>query len=42
MTQVGVEGLAWYRHERTVDCEGIGIEFELRARTMGAALPEPQ
>ncbi len=42
MTQVGVEGLAWYRHERTVDCEGIGIEFEQRARTMGAALPEPQ
>ncbi len=42
MTQVGVEGLAWYRHERTVDCEGIGIEFEQRAKAMGAALPEPQ
>jgi ribulose 1,5-bisphosphate synthetase/thiazole synthase len=42
MTQVGVEGLAWYRHERTVDCEGIGIEFEQRAMAMGAALPEPQ
>ncbi|MDE2305859.1 MAG: FAD-dependent oxidoreductase [Gammaproteobacteria bacterium] len=42
MTQVGVEGLAWYRHEGTVDCEGIGIEFEQRAKAMGAAMPEPQ
>jgi ribulose 1,5-bisphosphate synthetase/thiazole synthase len=42
MTQVGVEGLAWYRHEQTVDCEGIGIEFETRAKAMGAAMPEPQ
>jgi flavin-dependent dehydrogenase len=22
ITQVGVEGFAWYRHEKTVDCEG--------------------
>ncbi len=42
ITQVGVEGLAWYRHEKTVDCEGIGIEFETRAKAMGAAMPEPQ
>ena len=42
ITQVGVEGFAWYRHEKTVDCEGIGIEFEERAKSMGAALPEPQ
>src|SRR5271169_6406290 len=42
ITQVGVEGLAWYRHEHTVDCEGIGIEFETRATAMGAAMPEPQ
>ena len=42
ITQVGVEGFAWYRHERTVDCEGIGIEFEQRAKAMGAASPEPQ
>src|SRR6202453_1836153 len=42
ITQVGVEGFAWYRHEHTVDCEGIGIEFEERAKAMGAALPEPQ
>jgi len=42
ITQVGVEGFAWYRHENTVDCEGIGIEFEERAKAMGAAMPEPQ
>ena len=39
---MGVEGFAWYRHEQTVDCEGIGIEFEQRAKAMGAAMPEPQ
>jgi ribulose 1,5-bisphosphate synthetase/thiazole synthase len=42
ITQVGVEGFAWYRHEHTVDCEGIGIEMETRAASMGAAIPEPQ
>ena len=42
ITQVGVEGFAWYRHERTVDSEGIGIELEQRAKAMGAASPEPQ
>jgi hypothetical protein len=42
ITQVGVEGFAWYRHPTTIDSEGIGREFEDRARTMGAALPEPQ
>src|SRR5487761_485271 len=42
ITQVGVEGFAWYRHEQTVDCVGIGIELEQRARAMGAATPEPQ
>ncbi len=42
ITQVGVEGFAWYRHERTIDSEGIGIEFEQRAKAMGAATPEPQ
>ena len=31
ITQVGVEGFAWYRHEQTVDSEGIGIELEERA-----------
>ena len=42
ITQVGVEGFAWYRHEHTVDCAGIGIELEQRAKAMGAATPEPQ
>ena len=42
ITQVGVEGFAWYRHQATVDSEGIGIEFEQRAKAMGAAMPEPQ
>ncbi len=42
ITQVGVEGFAWYRHEQTVDSEGIGRELEERARVMGATSPEPQ
>ena len=42
ITQVGVEGFAWYRHEATVDAEGIGREFEERAKSMGAASPESQ
>jgi hypothetical protein len=29
LTVVGVEGLAWYRHEATVEAGGIGREFEL-------------
>src|SRR6201994_346065 len=42
ITQVGVEGFAWSLHEKTGDCEGIGIEFEQRAKAMGASMPEPQ
>jgi len=42
LTVVGVEGIAWYRKEGTVDVEGIGIEFEQRAKAMGATSPEPQ
>lgn len=34
ITQVGVEGIAWYRYEGTTDVEGIGIEFEHRAQAM--------
>jgi len=37
ITQVGVESIAWYRYEGTIDIEGIGIEFETRALEMGAA-----
>jgi ribulose 1,5-bisphosphate synthetase/thiazole synthase len=42
LTQVGVEGIGWYRHEATVEGEGIGREFEARAAAMGAASPESQ
>jgi ribulose 1,5-bisphosphate synthetase/thiazole synthase len=42
ITVVGVEGLAWYRHEATVEANGIGREFEERAKAMGAAVPESQ
>ena len=42
ITVVGVESIAWYRREKTVDCEGIGIELEQRAKDMGATTPEPQ
>ena len=42
ISQVGVEGFAWYRHPATIDSEGIGREFEDRAKAMGATLPEPQ
>ena len=42
ITAVGVEGFAWYRHEQTVEAGGIGMEFETRAKDMGAAVPESQ
>ena len=42
ITTVGVEGFAWYRHEQTVEADGIGREFENRAYAMGAAVPESQ
>lgn len=42
ITMVGVEGLAWYRHDRTVEAGGIAREFEDRATAMGAAVPESQ
>ena len=42
ITAVGVEGMAWYRHEDTVEANGIGREFETRAKDMGAATPESQ
>ena len=42
LTQVGVEGIAWYRRPGTVDVEGIGIEFEQRAKAQNASYDEPQ
>jgi FAD dependent oxidoreductase len=42
LSQVGVEGVAWYRHEQTVESNGIGNEFEVRAKELGGSSPEPQ
>lgn len=42
ITTVGVEGMAWYRHEATVEAGGLAREFEQRAFDMGAAVPESQ
>ena len=42
ITQVGVGTMAWYRYGGTVDTRGIGIEFEQRAKEMGASHSLPQ
>jgi len=42
LTHVGVEGIGWYRHSETVDVEGIGFEFEQRAKAQQASYDEPQ
>jgi hypothetical protein len=42
ITQGGVDTVAWYRREETVDLEGIGREFERRADEFGAATPDVQ
>ena len=42
ITAVGVEGMAWYRREQTVEANGLGREFEERAHELGAAVPESQ
>jgi ribulose 1,5-bisphosphate synthetase/thiazole synthase len=42
LSQVGVEGIAWYRHKKTVEANGIGNEFEKRAAEFGGTAPEPQ
>ena len=41
ITQVGVEGIAWYRHEGTVEGGGIGAEFERLAEELGGAQRSP-
>lgn len=41
ITTVGMETLAWYRYEGTVDVEGIGIEFERLAASMGGTRKFP-
>jgi len=42
LTVVGVEGMHWYRHELTIESNGIAREFEEKAKEMGAAVPESQ
>jgi len=42
ITVVGVEGMAWYRHEMTIEANGVGREMEEKAKAMGAAVPESQ
>ena len=42
ITQAGVESIAWYRHEKTIEAGGIGNEFEIRAKEMGGSRKEPQ
>ena len=42
LSQVGVEGVAWYRHEQTVESNGIGSEYEVRAKALGGSTKEPQ
>ncbi|MDP2581002.1 FAD-dependent oxidoreductase [Shimia thalassica] len=42
ITAVGVEGMHWYRHEATVESDGIAREFENAAKDAGFAVPESQ
>jgi ribulose 1,5-bisphosphate synthetase/thiazole synthase len=42
LSQVGVEGVAWYRHEQTVESNGIGNEYEIQAKALGGSTKEPQ
>ncbi|MDM8540487.1 FAD-dependent oxidoreductase [Desulfococcaceae bacterium HSG9] len=37
ITQAQVETISWYRHEKTVEAGGIGVEFEKRAKEMGGS-----
>lgn len=38
ISQVGVNSIAWYRYESTLDVEGIGIEFERRATELSRSI----
>jgi hypothetical protein len=42
ITQAGVDTIAWYRHEATVEAGGIGAEFERRAEQLGGTAPDVQ
>ncbi len=41
ITTVGMETIAWYRYEGTIDSEGIGIEMEKMAAKMGGTIKFP-
>ena len=41
ITTVGIETLAWYRYEGTVESEGIGVEMERMAAQMGGTIKWP-
>ena len=42
ITQAQVGSIAWYRYEKTVEAGGIGVEFESRAKEMGASQKDPE
>ncbi|GHV46814.1 pyridine nucleotide-disulfide oxidoreductase [Spirochaetia bacterium] len=42
ITQVGVENIAWYRHEQTIEAGGLAFEYEKRALALGACANETQ
>ena len=42
ISQVGVEGFAWYRHEGTIEAGGLVPEFENMSIRVGGANPECQ
>jgi len=42
LTQVGVEAIAWYRHQGTIEAGGLLAEFEKTAEEAGATMPECQ
>jgi len=42
ITVAGVEGFAWYRHEKTVEAGGLTFEFERRFAEIAGANPESQ
>jgi len=41
ITTVGMETLAWYRYEGCVDSEGVGVEMERIAASMGGTIKWP-
>lgn len=42
ITQAMVESIGWYRHEGTIESNGIGLEFEENARKFSGTRKEPQ